>query len=176
MESYHTAIDKYDGSYKDIFKDYPIISPEDNAAIMFTSGEYAAWSSIHDVFLTTIRRYDWIAKGCIEHPASVPYEYTQRMFSNLSPSSPSHSMCRQSSVDGEHCLGEEEVFQTQRPWLKRRKKELSFRFLCSTFPERLVIVYSSLSRALVSSHRMQMLATMSGMKIVLMTKWIPEEG
>ncbi|SJL16994.1 related to 4-coumarate--CoA ligase 1 [Armillaria ostoyae] len=38
MESYHTAIDKYDGSYKDIFKDYPTISPEDNAVIMFTSG------------------------------------------------------------------------------------------------------------------------------------------
>ncbi|KAK0435717.1 hypothetical protein EV421DRAFT_1908415 [Armillaria borealis] len=38
MENYYTAIDEYDGSYKDIFKDYPIISPEDNAVIMFTSG------------------------------------------------------------------------------------------------------------------------------------------
>ncbi len=85
-------------------------------------------------------------------------------------------MYRQSSEDGEHCSDEEEVFQTRRPWLKSRKKELSFQFLCSTFPEPLAIVYSSLSRTLVSSHRMQMLATMSGMKTILMTKRIPEEG
>ncbi len=113
MENYHTAIDKHDGSYKDIFKDNPTISPEDNAVIMFTSGEYATWSSMHDLFLTATCRYGWIAKGCIEHPASVPYEYTQRIVSYLSSLSSSHSMYRQSSEDGEHCSDEEEVFQNR---------------------------------------------------------------
>ncbi|KAK0243582.1 hypothetical protein EDD85DRAFT_804452 [Armillaria nabsnona] len=126
MESYHTAIDKYDGSYKDIFKDYPIISPEDNASIMFTSGTTG------------------LPKGVLS---------TQRQFLTNTLNT---------------------IVGGQRALLRRG----------GSLPDPAALAQEPQKGALISvplfhvsgTTSYSMLATMSGMKIILMTKWIPEEG
>ncbi|KAK0243596.1 hypothetical protein EDD85DRAFT_804503 [Armillaria nabsnona] len=126
MESYHTAIDKYDGSYKDIFKDYPMISPEDNAAIMFTSGTTG------------------LPKGVLS---------TQRQFLTNTLNT---------IVGGRRAL-------------LRRGGSLPDPAALAQAPQKGALISVPLFHV-SGTTSYSMLATMSGMKIVLMTKWIPEEG
>ncbi|KAK0471890.1 hypothetical protein IW261DRAFT_1553475 [Armillaria novae-zelandiae] len=124
MENYHTAIDKYDGSYKDIFKDYPTISPEDNAAIMFTSGTTG------------------LPKGVLS---------TQRQFLTNT-----QLLRRGGSLP-------DPAAQAQEP---QKGALIAVPLYTVIFP----------AHTLVSSHHLKMLATMSGMKIILMTKLIRKEN
>ncbi|PBK84947.1 acetyl-CoA synthetase-like protein [Armillaria gallica] len=126
MENYHTAIDKYDGTYKDIFKDYPTISPEDNAAIMFTSGTTG------------------LPKGVLS---------TQRQFLTNTLNT---------IVGGRRAL-------------LRRGGSLPDPAALAQEPQKGALISVPLFHV-SGTTSYSMLATMSGMKIVLMTKWIPEEA
>ncbi|KAK0467499.1 hypothetical protein IW261DRAFT_1060601 [Armillaria novae-zelandiae] len=126
MESYHDAIDKYLGAYKDIFINYPTISPEDNAAIMFTSGTTG------------------LPKGVLS---------TQRQFLTNTLNT---------IVGGMRAL-------------LRRGGNLPDPATPANGPQKGALIAVPLFHV-TGTTSYTMLATMSGMKIILMTKWIPEEG
>ncbi|KAK0207498.1 hypothetical protein IW262DRAFT_1530175 [Armillaria fumosa] len=126
MESYHDAVDKYLGAYKDIFTNYPTISPEDNAAIMFTSGTTG------------------LPKGVLS---------TQRQFLTNTLNT---------IVGGMRAL-------------LRRGGNLPDPATSTNVPQKGALIAVPLFHV-TGTTSYSMLATMSGMKIILMTKWIPEEG
>ncbi|KAK0213446.1 hypothetical protein DFS33DRAFT_1289334 [Desarmillaria ectypa] len=126
MESYHDAVDKYLGAYKDIFTNYPTISPEDNAAIMFTSGTTG------------------LPKGVLS---------TQRQFLTNTLNT---------IVGGRRAL-------------LRRGGNLPDPAAPVKGPQKGALIAVPLFHV-TGTTSYTMLATMSGMKIVLMTKWISEEG
>ncbi len=106
MENYHDAVDKYLGAYKDIFTDYPTISPEDNAIVMFTSGKRLILIYIHLLNINIcLHRYDWLTKGCIKYPTPVSHKYAQRtwsLFVSRSSIQPSYEL--QTIVGGRRAL------------------------------------------------------------------------
>ncbi|KAK0467502.1 hypothetical protein IW261DRAFT_1612980 [Armillaria novae-zelandiae] len=126
MESYYDAVDKYLGSYKDIFTNYPTISPEDNAAIMFTSGTTG------------------LPKGVLS---------TQRQFLTNTLNT---------IVGGMRAL-------------LRRGGNLPNPATPTNGPQKGALIAVPLFHV-TGTTSYTMLATMSGMKIILMTKWIPEEA
>ncbi|KAK0184106.1 hypothetical protein F5146DRAFT_1076004 [Armillaria mellea] len=126
MESYQDAIDKYLGAYKDIFVDYPTISPEDNAAIMFTSGTTG------------------LPKGVLS---------TQRQFLTNTLNT---------IVGGMRTL-------------LRRGGNLPDPAVPVKGPQKGALIAVPLFHV-TGTTSYTMLATMSGMKIILMTKWITEEA
>ncbi|KAK0475364.1 hypothetical protein IW261DRAFT_1402573 [Armillaria novae-zelandiae] len=135
MESYYDAVDKYLGSYKDIFTNYPTISPEDNAAIMFTSGTTG------------------LPKGVLS---------TQRQFLTNTLNT---------IVGGIRAL-------------LRRGGNLPDPATPANGPQKGALIAVPLFHVTgTTSYTVRrflymdaMLAIMSGMKIILMTKWIAEEG
>ncbi|KAK0462280.1 uncharacterized protein EV420DRAFT_1304387 [Desarmillaria tabescens] len=126
MENYHDAVDGYLGPYKDIFTNYPEISPEDNAAIMFTSGTTG------------------LPKGVLS---------TQRQFLTNTLNT---------IVGGRRAL-------------LRRGGNLPDPAAPAKGPQKGALIAVPLFHV-TGTTSYTMLATMSGMKIILMTKWIPEEG
>ncbi|KAF9012884.1 acetyl-CoA synthetase-like protein [Hymenopellis radicata] len=112
MESYHDAVEKHTASH-DVLNGYPTIAPEDNCAIMFTSGTTG------------------LPKGVLS---------TQRQFlTNV----------LNTIVGGRRAaLRRGETLPQSAPPGPRRARTTSY----------------------------SMMATMFGMKIILMTKWVPEEG
>lgn len=126
MESYHDAVDKYLGAYRDIFENYPTISPEDNAAIMFTSGTTG------------------LPKGVLS---------TQRQFLTNTLNT---------IVGGRRAL-------------LRRGGNLPDPAAPVQGPQKGALIAVPLFHV-TGTTSYSMLATMSGMKIILMTKWIPEEA
>ncbi|KAK0505593.1 hypothetical protein EDD18DRAFT_1129761 [Armillaria luteobubalina] len=126
MESYHDAVDKYLGAYKDIFTDYPTISPEDNAAIMFTSGTTG------------------LPKGVLS---------TQRQFLTNTLNT---------IIGGMRAL-------------LRRGGNLPDPTTSPNVPQKGALIAVPLFHV-TGTTSYTMLTTMSGMKIILMTKWIAEEA
>ncbi|KAF8900517.1 long-chain-fatty-acid-CoA ligase [Mucidula mucida] len=123
MESYHDAVEKHTASH-DVLNGYPTIAPEDNCAIMFTSGTTG------------------LPKGVLS---------TQRQFlTNV----------LNTIVGG------------RRAALRRGE---TLPQAAPPAPQKGALVAVPLFHV-TGTTSYSMMATMFGMKIILMTKWVPEEG